>query len=104
MTSPRLTSPRRLTRALTRGRPARQIAGLKGATPAVHRRKEDREVLTLRKQLRDLAAIEGSKSLVSLEGASPSRVPLACSLRSALCSAVARAAARSVLGREEHVY
>jgi len=41
----------------------------------VHRRKEDREILTLRKQLRDLAAIEGSKSLVSLEGASPSRVP-----------------------------
>mmetsp|Transcript_1309 Transcript_1309/g.2184 ORF Transcript_1309/g.2184 Transcript_1309/m.2184 type:complete len:405 (-) Transcript_1309:229-1443(-) len=44
-----------------------QIQSLKSATPVVHRRKEDREILTLRKQLRDLKTIEESKQLVSLE-------------------------------------
>ncbi len=44
-----------------------KIERLRGATPVVHRRKHDREILTLRKQLRDLDAIENSKALVSLE-------------------------------------
>jgi hypothetical protein len=44
-----------------------KVERLRGATPIVHRRKHDREILTLKKQLRDLDAIENSKSLVSLE-------------------------------------
>ena len=43
-----------------------KIASLRGMTPAVRKRKEDREILTLWKQLRDLKAIEDSKQLVSL--------------------------------------
>jgi hypothetical protein len=37
-----------------------KIAALQGMTPAVRKRKEDREILTLWKQLRDLKAIEVS--------------------------------------------
>ena len=44
-----------------------KVERLRSATPIVHKRKHDREILTLKKQLRDLDAIENSKSLVSLE-------------------------------------
>ncbi|EKX47700.1 hypothetical protein GUITHDRAFT_137444 [Guillardia theta CCMP2712] len=44
-----------------------KIQGLKDATPTVRRRKEDREILTLRKQLRELKAIEDSKQVLSLD-------------------------------------
>ena len=42
-----------------------KISSLQGMTPMVRKRKEDREILTLWKQLRDLKAIEDSKQLVS---------------------------------------
>lgn len=44
------------------------MASLQGMTPMVRKRKEDREMLTLWKQLRDLKAIEESKQLVRGSG------------------------------------